>query len=604
MIYKLFRAALMAGFTTMAAGAFAAEPAARHGMSLYGELKYPTGFKNFDYANPNAPKGGTVRLAAVGTFDSLNPFILKGVAADKIGLVFDSLAVSADDEPFSKYGLIAETMQMPADRSWVQFNLRKSARFFDGSPITAEDVAFSFELLKTKGNPLYRFYYADVAKVEVLSVNSVRFIFSTKNNRELPLIVAGLPVLSKKWYSKHNFEEVNLVPPLGSGPYSVESVNQGKSIVYKRNPDYWARDLAVVRGQYNFDRIQIDYYRDDGVALESLKANNFDLKIEPSAKNWATAYEFPAVKEGKFVKKELVRKLPEPMQAYIFNMRRPIFADLRVRQALAYGFDFEWSNRALFYNAYKRTTSYFMNSSLQSQPLPSKDEVKILNRYRDRLPPELFTTEFKLPVYDGSGNIREGLIKAVALLKEAGWEIKDGKLTNSKGQVFQFEILNENPLFERITLPFIENLKRLGITAKIKTIDETQHKNRLNSFDYDMIIGIYPQSNSPGNEQREYWGSKAADTNGSRNYSGLKNQVVDQLVEDLIQAQSRKELETVTQALDRVLLSQHMVIPHFNKNSYRVGHWDIFGYPQILPNQGFDLNLWWIDPIKYSKNRS
>ena len=584
-------------------GVAQAEPRGKYAISLYGDLKYPENFSNFSYANPDAPKSGTIRLSSIGTFDSLNPYLLKGIAAVQVGLLFDSLAVASEDEPFSRYGLVAETMQVAPDKSWIIFNLRKNAKFRDGSSITAEDVAFTFDILKTKGNPLYRFYYADVVKAEVLSPGSIKFSFKSSNNRELPLIITELPVLSKKWFSNHSFDEVNLVAPMGSGPYQVDSVVPGKTIVFKRNPDYWAKDLAVNRGKYNFDRIQVDYYRDDTVALESLKAGNYDLRIETSAKNWATSYDFPALKQGKFVKEELISKNPAPMQAYIYNMRRPIFADDRVRQALVYCFDFEWSNRALFYNAYRRTTSYFMYSTLQAPPLPTEDEVKILSKYKDRIPPELFTTEFKLPVYDGSGNIREGLLKATAMLKEAGWEIKNGKLTNSNGQIFQFEILINNPLFERITLPFIENLKRLGITANIRTVDQSQYENRVNSFDYDMIINGYAQTNSPGNEQRQYWGSKSASTNGSRNYSGIKDPVIDQLIEELINAPNRKELETVTHALDRLLLWRHMVIPMYNKNSTRIAHWDIFAHPEILPDQGYNLNLWWIDPVKYSKNR-
>ena len=469
---------LLALGLVLAAPPAAAGTGATAGISLYGDLKYPAGFKAFDYATPAAPKGGVVRLAAIGTFDSLNPFILKGVPAAQLGLLFDTLAVESEDEPFSRYGLVAETMEVAADRSWIVFNLNSRARFRDGSPITAEDVAFSFEILKTKGNPLYRLYYADVAKVEVQSPSTVKFSFKTKNNRELPLIVSDLPIFSKKWYSNRAFDETNLVEPLGSGPYSIEKIVQGRTIVFKRNNDYWARDLAVNRGKYNFDRIQVDYYRDDSVALESLKAGNFDLRIESSAKNWATGYDFPALKQGKFVKEELITRTPAPMQAYIYNLRKSIFTDPRVRQALVYCFDFEWSNRALFYNSYQRTVSYFMNSSLQSTGVPKGEELRILERYRDQLPSQVFTTEFKPPVYDGNGNIRDGLIKAVALLKEAGWEIKDGKLTNRQGQVFQFEILLNNPLFERITLPFIENLKRLGIAVRLRTIDDSQYVNR------------------------------------------------------------------------------------------------------------------------------
>ncbi|MCX8501241.1 MAG: extracellular solute-binding protein, partial [Alphaproteobacteria bacterium] len=550
-----------------------------------------------------APKGGVVKLAAIGSFDSLNPFILKGVPAAQLALLFDTLAVESEDEPFSRYGLVAETMEVAADKSWIIFTLNSQARFRDGSPVTAEDVAFSFDILKTKGNPLYRLYYADVAKSEILSANRIKFSFSTKNNRELPLILTDLPVLSKKWYSNRAFDESNLVEPMGSGPYSIDRIVPGKTIVFKRNNDYWARDLGVNRGKYNFDKIQVDYYRDDSVALESLKAGNFDLRIESSAKNWATAYDFPALKQGKFVKEELVTRSPAPMQAYIYNLRKSIFADVRVRQALAYGFDFEWSNRALFYNSYQRTVSYFMNSPLQSTGIPKGEELRMLSKYRDQLPNEVFTTEFKPPVYDGNGNIRDGLIKAMALLKEAGWEINNGKLTNSQGQIFQFEILLNNPLFERITLPFIENLKRLGIEVRLRTIDDSQYVNRVNSFDYDMIVGIFAQSFSPGNEQREYWGTKAADLNGSRNYAGVKDRVIDEVIESLINAPNRQQLEVTTRALDRILLSKHLVIPMFNKGTVRVAHWDIFGHPAVTPDKGFDLVLWWIEPDKYRKVR-
>ena len=570
-----------------------------HAFSMYGDLKYPAGFKNFAYVNPNAPKGGDIKLAAIGTFDNLNPFILKGVAATGLGETFDTLMSSSADEPFSQYGLVAETIEVPSDRSWVAFTLRQEARFHDGSPMTTDDVLWTFETLKTKGHPFYRSYYRHVAKVEKIGERKVKFTFDGQGeNRELPLIVGQLPIMSKAHWSKRDFDKTTLDPVLGSGAYKVESLEPGRSIVYKRVPNYWAAKLPVNVGRDNFDTIRFDYYRDGTVSLEAFKAGQYDFRSENEARKWATGYTGPAISQGLIKKEDIKHEIPTGMQAYVFNERRPMFQDRRVRAALAYAFDFEWSNKNLFFGAYSRTKSYFSNSELAARGLPTGDELKVLEPFKGQLPEEVFTKEYEPPKTDGSGNLREQLTEALKLLSAAGWTVKGQKLVNAKGEPMQFEILGADPAFERINGPFVKNLERLGVTARLRTVDTAQYQNRLDSFDFDMIVHVWGQSLSPGNEQRDFWHSSTAGTNGTRNFAGIKDPVVDKLIDLVIQAPDRPGLVARTRALDRVLLWGYHVIPHYHIQAFRVAYWDKFSRPATSPKYSLGFDTWWVDAKK------
>lgn len=581
-----------------AAAQYQATPA--KGVAMHGNPRYGWNFKHFDYANPDAPKGGTLKMSAYGSFDTFNPYTIKGVSAAGTGLLFDTLMVESADEPFSEYGLIAETVEMPKDRSWVAFNINKKARFHDGTPVTAEDVVFSFDILRTKGLPMFRYYYGNVDKAVAEKPMRVLFVFKPGDNRELPLILGQMPVFSKKYWQNRDFSATTLEPPVGSGPYKVAGFETGRYVVYERDPDYWAKDLPPVRGFYNFDKIRYDYYRDATVAVEGFKSGAFDLRVENEAKKWVSAYEGFSEKNG-MIKKNFNHSLPSGMQGFVFNTRRAIFADRRVRQALGLAFDFEWSNKNLFYGLYKRTQSYFDNSDMAAKGLPKGEELKLLNKYRDRLPPEVFTRPFSLEKTSGDGNIRPQLEKAFKLLEEAGWTVRDGVLKNEKGDPFRFEILIDSAsssAWERIALPYIRNLKRLGVEAVLRAVDTTQYKNRTDSYDYDMIVNIWGQSTSPGNEQRYFWGSAAADMNGSQNYAGIKNPVVDELIEEIIEAPDRKKLVAAVKALDRVLLWEHYVVPHWFVPSVRLVYWNKFGIPDDSVMKGVQLMTWWIDPQK------
>jgi microcin C transport system substrate-binding protein len=583
-------------------GAAQSPPAARPvngpAISMYGDLKYPPGFTHFQYANPEARKGGEVKLAAFGTFDTLNPFTLKGVPAAGLGELFDTLMAPSRDEAFSYYGLVAETIETPADRSWVTFTLRPTARFHDGTPMTVEDVIWTLETLKTKGQPFYRSYYAQVVKAEKLGDRKVKFTFGPGDNRELPLILGQLPVLSKAYWAKRDFEKTTLEQPLGSGAYKIESFEAGRTVVYRRVKDYWAAKLPVKVGTDNFETIRYDYYRDINVALEALKAGQYDLRLENVAKNWATAYTGPAIAQGFLKKEEIKNELPTGMQGFVFNTRRPIFQDVRVRRALCYAWDFEWTNKHLFYGAYTRTKSYFSNSELASSGLPGPDELQALEPLRGKIPEDVFTKEYTPPVTDGSGNNREGAREALRLLAEAGWTVKGGKLVNARGEPFGFEILIDEPTWERIVLPFVKNIERLGISARVRTVDAAQYQKRIESYDFDMVVTVWPQSLSPGNEQRDFWGSAGATAPGTRNLAGIRDSAVDKLIELLIQAPDRKALVARTRALDRVLLWGYYVVPHYHLQAFRVAYWDRFGRPAIAPKYAFGFDTWWIDSKK------
>ncbi len=589
------------------ASALALVPAARadspvhtvNALALLGEPKYGPDFKHFDWINPDVPKGGELHLASVGSFDTFNPFSFKGVAAANVGALFETLMVPNPDEADTEYGLIAESIEIPEDRSWVAFNLRPAARWQDGRPITAADVVFTFNILTTKGDPSYALYYADVVKVEALSPLKVKFTFKNGKNRELAQILGQLPVLPGHYWEGKTFEDTTLVPPLGSGPYKIDSFEAGRYVVYRRDPNYWGWKVPVKIGVDNYDVMRFDYYKDPNVAHIAFLAGAFDYNLEASAKVWATGYDTPALGDGRLIKDVIPNHNPSAMQCFAYNIRRDIFKDRRVREALGFAFDFEWSNKTLFFGQYFRTKSFFDNSELASSGLPSADELKILEPLRGKIPDEVFTKEFKLPVTDGSGNNRANLRQAGALLEAAGWIVKDGKRVNKDtGTALSFEILLDNPLFERIALPFVQNLKRLGIDAAVRTVDDTQYQQRTQTFDFDMIVGAFGESNSPGNEQRFYWGSKAADTPASPNVIGIKDPAIDALIEQVIASPDRRQLITRTHALDRALLWSYYVIPQFHLSAYRIAYWNRFGRPARPPEYAPGLDSWWIDPAK------
>lgn len=570
-----------------------------HAVSLLGQPKYEPGFTQLDYVNPDAPKGGEIRQVAIGTFDNLNPFILKGNAATGTALIYETLTTSTEDNPLAEYGLIAESITVPEDNAWVSYTLRPEARFHDGSPITADDVLFSFQILKDKGHPFFQTYYASVTSAQVLGEREIKFLFENGDNKELPIIMGQLPVLSRAYWEAQDFEATTLEPWLGSGPYRISKVDPGRAIAYERVEDYWGRDLPINIGRYNFARVRYDYYLDQTVALEAFKAGEYDIRVENSAKRWATGYEGPALSKGYIHKEEIRHSIPTGMQAFVFNTRRDFFQDSRVRLALAYAFDFEWSNKTLFYDAYTRTESYFSNSELASSGLPDDEEMAVLEPFREQLPEVLFTSEYQAPSTDGSGNIRANLRTAKRLLNEAGWSVQNGKLVNeTTGKPMGFEMLLVSPDFERVVLPFKQNLARLGIDMSIRTVDPAQYQRRLDDFDFDMVVGSFGQSLSPGNEQRDFWGSVAADTPGSRNLIGIKDPVVDALIDQIISAPDRQTLVARTRALDRVLLWGHYVIPHFHIRDFRVAYWDKFGHPEVTPEYGLGLWTWWVDAEK------
>ena len=600
-IRRLIGAALVAATAATAAPARAADGlAGPHALSMFDDVKYGPGFEHFDYADPNAPTGGSIRLAALGTFDSLNPFILKGNAAAGSGLIYDSLLTGSLDEPFTEYGLLVESIDMAADRSWVAFTLREEARWHDGRPVTVDDVIWTAETLTTKGHPFYRHYYADISSVSQTGPRTVRFDFGDTVNRELALIVGQIEVLPKHYWEGREFESTTLDPPLGSGPYRIAAVEPGRSITLERVPDYWGRDLAVNRGQNNIDVIRYDYYRDATVAIEAFKAGAFDFRSENNSKEWGTAYDIADVENGRMVKELIDHEIPTGMQAFWFNTRRAKFADPMVRRALAHTFDFEWSNANLFYGQYTRTKSFFSNTELASFGLARGRELEILERYRDRIPAQVFTSVYEPPSTDGSGNIRRNLRIARTMLEEAGWGVRDGTLIHAEtGEAMEIEFLLVAPAFERIVGPVVQNMKRLGIVARIRIVDPAQYQNRINEFDFDIVVSTRGQSLSPGNEQRNFWTAASADVPGSGNLAGIRDPVVDELVDLLIQSPDRDTLVATTRALDRVLLWGHYVIPQWHIRSFRLVYWNKFGRPGTRPKNGLGFPAtWWIDREK------
>ena len=577
--------------------------AAEHALALHGTPKYEAGFDHFDYVNPQAPKGGSLRLAnvAAATFDSLHPFILRGTAAEGIGLVYDTLTERSLDEPFTEYGLIAKRMEVAADNRSVRFELREAARFHDGQAIEASDVAWTFRTLMESGHPQYRAYYADVERAEVIDAQTIVFHFATAQNSELPLIIGQLPVLPAHYWEGRDFSATTLEPPLGSGPYRVAEVEPGRRVVYERVDDYWAADLGLKRGRHNVDRIHYDYYRDGTVALQALKAGEYDLRQENVARNWARAYDTADVAAGRLKLDAIAHDRPAGMQGFFFNTRRAIFADPKVREALSYAFDFEWTNENLFYGAYERTRSYFENSELAATGLPSEAELALLAPYRDQLPSRVFNQAYAPPSTQAN-SLRDNLRQAFALLNEAGWAVSDGVLTHQQsGQAMAFEILLVSPSFERVVLPFKRNLERLGAQVAVRTVDPTQYQNRMDSFDFDMTVHVAPQSLSPGNEQRDFWSCEAAAIGGSRNVAGVCDPVVEDLVQALIDAPNRDALVTRARALDRVLQWSFYAIPNWYIDRFRVAYWDRFGRPAQNPPYGLALDTWWVDADKAAR---
>lgn len=592
--------------------ASSAEPEWRHATSLSGEPKYPAGFKHYDYVNPDAPKGGTLNQVAQGSFDSLNPYIIQGVPAAGLasiggGMLYDTLMDQSTDQSGTSYGLVAEASAYPDDFSWVKFRLNPAAKWHDGTPITVDDVIWSFDVLK-KQSPMYNKYYADVVKGEVTGEREVTFTFSMKGNRELPAIMGDLVVLPKHWWegtdakgNKRDISRSTLEIPLGSSAYKIESVTPGRGIIWSRVPDYWAKDIPTHVGRYNFDRVKYDYYLDANATWEAFKKGGlYDYRAENRIQRWMKEYDFPAVKRGDVIQTSFPLSSVGRMQAYTLNTRKEKFSDPKVREALNWVYDFQSMNRILFFDQYKRIESYFAGIDLASSGLPTGKELEILETVRGEVPEEVFTKEFKLPVFDTPQATRENLRHALGLFKEAGYVLKDNQLVNSKtGQPLTIEFLGDDPTDERVFNPFVENLRRVGIKATIRIVDNTQYTARVNDFDYDSISSIIAQTQSPGNEQREMWSSAAADIKGSRNYSGIRNPAVDKLIDRVIFAKDRDELVAATHALDRVLLWNHYVVPQWYDTKINVAYWNKFGIPEKQPEySGIDSFSWWVDPAK------
>lgn len=576
-----------------------------HAIALHGAPKYPASFTALDYVNPKAPKGGDVRLEATGTFNSLNPFINKGVAAAGIFNIYDTLTFKSDDEAFTEYGLLADRIERdPRDHSWIVYHLNPKARFSDGQPVTADDVVFTFDIIRKEGDPQYKAYYAAIAKVEALDRQRVKFTFRQGDNPELQLIVGQLQILPRHYWEKRDFNSTNLEVPVGSGPYVIDRIDSGRSITYRRNPRYWAADLPINRGRNNFDTITYIYYRDRAISLEGFKAGQFDYREEYKAKTWATDYDFPAVRQGLVKKLELPNENPAGMQGFAFNLRRPLFQDVRVRKALGYAYDFEWSNRTMFYGAYTRADSYFANSELAAHGAPTQEERAILDPFRAQLPSEVFQGAPLPPVTDGSGNVRDNLAKAQRLLMAAGWRAQGGRLVDRNGNPFRFELLLVQPEMERVVMPLRQNLARIGVDMRIRVVDVPQYIERMRNFDFDMVITRVPQSLSPGNEQRNFWGSQYADVPGSNNLMGIKSPVVDALVDEIIAAPSREQLVYRTRALDRVLLAGYYVIPQYYIGKDRIAFWDFLERPRIKPKYSVGFDTWWVNPDKLARIRA
>ncbi|WKV88032.1 extracellular solute-binding protein [Pseudomonas sp. B21_DOA] len=578
-----------------------------HGYAQFGTLKYPARFTHFDWVNPQAPKGGTLRVMAFGTFDTVNPYTFKGTSPVTtanflqygINELNEPLMVGTEqyspsgDEPASSYGLIAQSVEYSEDRSWVVFNLRPEARFHDGAPITAYDVAFSYRTLLKDGHPLYRTALQEVLRVDILNKQRIRFVLKRSGNPLLILRLGELPVLPQHYWKDRDFKATTFEPPLGSGPYRITSVTPGRQLIFERVKDYWGKDLPVNRGKYNFDRMEVEFYRDSDVAFEAFKAGEFDIYIEHQAKNWVNGYNFPAVRRGDVIKAQIPHQIPTQTQGLFMNTRRATFSDVKTREALGLMFDFEWTNRALFSDAYQRTTSYYPNSEFTASGLPVGHEWLMLKPYKDQLPARLFTEPFTLPKTDGRGIPRETMRKALALLAEAGWKLHGQRLQNADGQPLRFELLLVNPSLERLYQPYIENLNSIGIDARLRTVDRAQYKQRLDQFDFDMISMTLGQTLSPGLEQWQYFHSSQVNVKGSKNYAGIANPVVDHLLEQLLAARTRDEQVAAGKALDRVLLWQHYSIPNWYLNYHRLAYRNRLAFV-TTPPYTLGLSAWWL----------
>lgn len=577
----------------------------RHGISTFGELKYGADFKHFDYVNPSAPKGG--KLSLIGTesritFDSFNGFIRKGDPAQGLLAIYDSLMARAFDEADSLYGLIAHSAEKHDDGMGITFYLREGAKFADGSPVRARDVVFTIKTIKAKGHPFYRLNLRDVDVVEEINPLTVRFRFKGKQTRDLPIRVAELPILPKAYYDEVPFEKASLRPPLGSGPYKIGSFAAGRYVAYVRRDDYWAKDLPVNRGRFNFEEVRYEYFKDRSAEFEGLKAGVFDLREEFTSKDWATKYDFDAVKKGRVIADTLPDGRPSGTQGFFINLRRKKFQDIRVREALGLAFDFEWTNKNLFYDLYKRTESYFENSPMKAVNAPSEAELKLLEPYKDRLPPAVFGAPIKPPQSNGSGQDRRMLRRAGKLLTSAGWKMHNGGRRNAKGETLSIEFLTFSPSFARIILPYIRNLKTIGVHASIRQVDPAQYQERLKSFDFDITTSRFIMRLTPGIELRNMFGSKAAITDASFNLSGIKDEVVDTLIDKISEAKSREELITACRALDRVLRAGFYWVPHWYKSSHNVAYWNKFSRPKIKPKYARGIiDLWWYSETKAAK---
>ncbi|MCA3561962.1 MAG: ABC transporter substrate-binding protein [Aestuariivirga sp.] len=595
---KLFTAAAIA--LCLGAASAAAEP--RHGLSTFGNLKYPEGFTHFDYVNPDAPKGGriaTIGTAAMDTFDSFNGYILKGDVAQGFELLTDTLMARAMDEPDAMYGLVAKDADIAADRKSVTFTLRPEAKFSDGTALTAEDVCDTFRLLSTEGHERIRITIRDVEACDVIDPRTVRYRFKGERTRDLPLTVAGLPILSKAYYGKVDFAKSTLEPPLGSGPYVIKSFKPGEYVTYGRRDNYWAKDLAVNKGRYNFDEVRYDYFRERIAGFEALKAGAIDLREEFTSKDWATGYDFAAVKDGRVLKMEMPDETPSGAQGWFFNLRRPQFQDIRVREAINLAFDFEWTNKNLFFGLYDRTQSFFQRSPLQADGTPKPGELALLDPLKASLRPEVFGPAVLAPVSNGSGQDRTLLRKASALLDEAGWKTDGTLRRNAAGQTLDVEFLIESPVFERVLGPFVKNLRLIGVNATIRTVDDAQYQKRLKDFDYDVVGSRFAMNQTPGDELRVFFGSDSAKAPGSYNLPGVTSPAIDALLDKVVEAPSREQLNTAGQALDRVLRAEQFWVPNWYKGTYWVAFWDRFGRPETKPkyDRGI-LDTWWYDEAK------
>ena len=595
-VFPVLLGAAMLAATALGTPSARAEPS--HAIAMLGTPKYPADFAHFDYVNPAAPAGGTLRLHALGAFDSLNPYIVRGKPAAGLhhgaGMYFETLAVRSRDEPFTLYGLLAERIETPADRAWVEFTLRPEARFSDGSPVTVDDVIFSWQSLKEKGRPNARATWSRVSEARQTGPRRVRFDFANADDRELPLLIAGfMPILSRAWWSGRTFDDTTLDPPLASGPYRIDTVDPGRAITYRRNPDYWGNDLPVNAGRHNFEEIRYDYFRDASVALEAFKAGDYDLRVEGDATRWATQYDFPAVTDGRVAREILETGTPSGLSALTFNLRKKRFQDVRVRDALIHAFDFEWLNRALLHGGYARTASMFTGSDMAPAGPPEGLELSLLEPWRGKIPDAVFGAPYRPPATDGSGRPRANLKRAAELLDSAGWNVVDGMRRNAAGEPFRMEITIRRPSNEKIALAYARNLKRIGIETAVRLVESAQFQGRIDTYDFDMVFGFWGVSLSPGNEQQNYWSSRTANQPGGRNWAGVADPALDAMIEALGAAQTRGELVAAARAIDRILMWNRYVLPLYHDPGQRIARWTRIGQPGVVPVYGLQVQTMW-----------